>query len=318
MAWPSDEEGYREGSPIVRRGCARKGRCDALPHGVGTFPAATQTGLGDWRTRPGPGRLESGGCIVRMNDYAQRLSREATSCPARSECPLAFLCATCADGGRYALPSYVDFGYGQMSWTGLSLRSCVFAVRSGLLIAKAYGNDGVEIPYHLSGRGFVTGIPEAYGLYESSSFNYLSGLVPGRLCSFDSSYVRERLDSLPSCEGHRVAALISLNHTTSTYGQLLMMSHAKARDRVVSVLARVDAMLKREGGYKGTLPIAHEDIAFISSLRRTTVSSELKIMADEGMLGLGYRRIDLFDSFYERYGALAEANLPFYGAKTMP
>lgn len=249
-----------------------------------------------------------------MNDYAERLRHEALSCPARSECPLAFLCATCADGGRYALPSYIDFGYGQMAWTDLSLRSCVFVVRSGLLIAKAYGNDGVEIPYHMSGKGSVSGIPEAYDLYSASGFNYLSGLVPGRLCSFDSGYVRERLDSLPACEGNGLTARMFLNHTTSTYGQLLMLSHAKARDRVASVLVRLDAMLKREEGYGRILPIAHEDIALISSLRRTTVSNELKNLADEGLIGLGYRRIELFEGFFENYGSLTEANLPFYSA----
>lgn len=190
----------------------------------------------------------------------------------------------------------------------------MFVVRSGLLIAKAYGNDGVEIPYHVSGRGSVSGIAEIYGLYTASNFNFLSGLVPGRLCSFDSSFVKKRLNDLPGLEGHRLTARISLNHTTSTYGQLLTLSHAKARDRVASVLVRLDAMLGREEDCGHVLPIAHGDVAFIASLRRTTVSCELKALAEEGMLHLGYRRIELLESFIEEYGSLVEASLPFYGA----
>ena len=96
----------------------------------------------------------------------------------------------------------------------------------------------------------------------------------------------------------------SLNHTTSTYGQLLTLSHAKARDRVASVLVRLDAMLGREEDCGHVLPIAHGDVAFIASLRRTTVSCELKALAEEGMLHLGYRRIELLESFIEEYGSL--------------
>lgn len=251
---------------------------------------------------------------MKMNEYAERLRREALSCPVRPECPLAFLCASCVGTERYALPTFIDFDYGHMAWTDLTLRPCVFVVRSGLLIAKAYGNDGVEIPYHVSGRGSVSGIAEIYGLYTASNFNFLSGLVPGRLCSFDSSFVKKRLNDLPGLEGHRLTARISLNHTTSTYGQLLTLSHAKARDRVASVLVRLDAMLGREEDCGHVLPIAHGDVAFIASLRRTTVSCELKALAEEGMLHLGYRRIELLESFIEEYGSLVEASLPFYGA----
>ena len=100
---------------------------------------------------------------MKMNEYAERLRREALSCPVRPECPLAFLCASCVGTDRYALPTFIDFDYGHMAWTDLTLRPCVFVVRSGLLIAKAYGNDGVETPYHVSGRGSVSGIAEIYG-----------------------------------------------------------------------------------------------------------------------------------------------------------
>ena len=41
---------------------------------------------------------------------------------------------------------------------------------------------------------------------------------------------------------------------------------------------------------------------------------EMKALAEEGMLHLGYRRIELLESFIEEYGSLVEASLPFYGA----
>lgn len=249
-----------------------------------------------------------------MNDYAERMRQEALSCPARSDCPLAFLCASRVGGDRYALPTFIDFDYGQMAWTDLTLRPCVLVVRSGLLISKAYGNDGVEIPFCMFGKGTVSGIAEIYGAYAASNFNFLSGLVPGRLCSFDASFVEECLNALPSCEGQRLTTRITLNHTTSTYGQLLTLSHAKARDRVVSVLMRLDRVLEHEGGYGHVLPVTHDDIALIASLRRTTVSGELKALADEGLLRLGYRRIELDESLRRECDHLVEAKLPFYSA----
>lgn len=109
-----------------------------------------------------------------------------------------------------------------------------------------------------------------------------------------------------------------LDQTTSTYGQLLTLSHAKARDRVASVLLRLDTMLRREEDYRGVLPIAHDDIALIASLKRTTVSRELKALAACGALQLGYRHIELLDGLRDEYGSLIEANLPFYGARHTP
>ena len=73
-------------------------------------------------------------------------------------------------------------------------------------------------------------------------------------------------------------------------------------------------MLEREGGYVHILPLAHDDIALLASLKRTTVSRELKALADAGAVRLGYRSIELLDALRREYGFLIEASLPFYGA----
>lgn len=255
---------------------------------------------------------------MRLAAYAEHLRWEVLSCPARADCPLAFLCGSPTDVGHYALPSFIDVGYGEMTWTDLTLRRCVLVVQNGLFVSRAYANDGAEIPYSVFGRGFVAGITEIYGPYTASNFNFLSGLVPGRLCSFDSDFVEERYSSLEGREGQRLTARMLLDQTTSTYGQLLTLSHAKARDRVASVLLRLDTMLRREEDYRGVLPIAHDDIALIASLKRTTVSRELKALAACGALQLGYRHIELLDGLRDEYGSLIEANLPFYGARHTP
>ena len=114
--------------------------------------------------------------------------------------------------------------------------------------------------------------------------------------------------------GQELTARALLDQTTSTYGQLLTLSHAKARDRVASVLLRLDTMLMRESGYAHVLPLAHDDIALLASLKRTTVSRELKALADAGAVRLGYRSIELLDPLRREYGSLIEASLPFYGA----
>ncbi|WP_417004225.1 Crp/Fnr family transcriptional regulator [Adlercreutzia equolifaciens] len=164
------------------------------------------------------------------------------------------------------------------------------------------------------GKGFMTGAVEIFGPYTASNFNYLSGLVPGRLCSFDSDFVEEGIGALPVRRGQELTARVLLDQTTSTYGQLLTLSHTRARDRVASVLLRLDTMLEREGGYVHILPLAHDDIALLASLKRTTVSRELKALADAGAVRLGYRSIELLDALRREYGFLIEASLPFYGA----
>lgn len=251
---------------------------------------------------------------MRMNDYADRLRWEARSCPERKQCPLGFLCASRLCDDRYLLPSFIDAGYGEMIWTDLAPRQRVFVIRSGLFVSTAYANEGKEIPFGVFGKGFMTGTVEIFGPYTASNFNYLSGLVPGRLCSFDSDFVEEGIGALPVRRGQELTARVLLDQTTSTYGQLLTLSHTRARDRVASVLLRLDTMLEREGGYVHILPLAHDDIALLASLKRATVSRELKALADAGAVRLGYRSIELLDALRREYGSLIEASLPFYGA----
>lgn len=255
---------------------------------------------------------------MRVSDYAEYLRWEAQSCPRRRDCPLAFLCASLDGGGRPVLPAIAEVGYEEMSWTDLMPRARVFVVRDGLFSLKVYGNDGTEIPYSIYGSGFLVGLTEIYGPYTASNFFFLSGLVPGTLCGFDADIVEERVSALPGDVGQGLTARALLNQTTSNYGQLLTLAHAKARDRVASVLLRLDTMLSREPGYDGAVPVGHGDIAFIASLKRTTVSRELKALADDGAVRLGYRSVRILPSLRGKYGSLIEANLPFYPALAIP
>ena len=249
---------------------------------------------------------------MRMNDYAERRRWEVRSCPERIRCPLAFLCGAQSGNGRFILPAFVDVDYGEMAWVDLTPRSQVLVVRSGLFVSKVYANDGAEIPYAIHGRGFLSGLTEIYGPFTASNFYYLAGLVPGRLCAFDADVVEERVNGLSSQQGQALTAQALLNQTTATYGQVLTLAHGNARDRVASTLVRLDDLLGREEGYEGVLPIAQNDIAAIASLERSTVGHELRALASEGMVSLGYRNIRVLAGLRERYGGLIEANLPFY------
>lgn len=249
-----------------------------------------------------------------MADYAERLRCEVQCCPERLRCPLAFLCASRAKGNKYMLPTFIDVGYDEIVWTDLTLRSRVVVVRSGLLFSKVYANEGAEIPYGIYGKGFLAGLTEIYGPFTASNFYFLSGILPSRLCSFDSDFVKERVDALSGEVGQKLAHRALLNQSTANYGQMLTLAHSRARDRVASVLVRLDTLLKREESYEGTLLATHGDIALMASLERSTVSHELKALADEGAVRLGYRSIELLPGLRKKYGTLIEANLPFYDA----
>lgn len=249
---------------------------------------------------------------MRMSDFAERLRWEAQSCPERERCPMAFLCGSRLKGGKYALPTFVDVGYGEMVWTDLTLRPRLLVVRSGLLLSKVYANHGEEVPYAVYGKGFLAGLTEIYGPFTASNFYFLSGLTPARLCSFDSNLVETQVSSLSGRRGQELAARALLNQTTANYGQMLTLAHRCARDRVASVLLRLDGLMKREEGYDGTIPVTHGDIASIAALDRSTVTRELKALAEAELVAPGYRSIEVRDALPRAFGELIEASLPFY------
>ncbi|MCR2035751.1 Crp/Fnr family transcriptional regulator [Adlercreutzia mucosicola] len=250
---------------------------------------------------------------MKSSDMIDRTRYEALHCPVRQFCPLAFLCAKRLHDGRHLLPAIAEVGYHEMVWTDLTVRRRVYVVRRGLLVNKCFVNNGVEVPQALFAPGSVAGIPDIYVPYVASDFYFFVGLVPGQLCDFDGEVVRSQIDALGVPEAQMVLSRISLNCTTSMYGQSLTFAHPRAREKVVSVLLRLESAFARCADFTGEVPIAHDDVAFLAGLERATASRELKALAKEGLIGLGYRRIDVLPGLRAAYGGLIEASLPFYG-----
>lgn len=249
---------------------------------------------------------------MKVSDHNSRLRLEVEHCPMRPGCPLAFMCGVALNDGKPLLPVISDVGYGEMIWTDLNTRHRVCVVRSGLLLNRVYASRDEEIPHSIFGMGFVGGIPDIYIPYVASDFYFFSGLVTGQLCSFDGGFAKERIDALGTPQAQLLIARIGLNHTTSIYSQTLTFAHRRVRDKVVSVLLRVEGELSRQPGFGGELPIAHDDVAFLACIERATASRELKRLAQEGFIDLGYRRIRVLPTLRQAFGDMIEANLPFY------
>ena len=249
---------------------------------------------------------------MKANDVVDRARLEALHCPMRRFCPLAFFCAKQLDDGRYLLPTITEVDYHEMVWTDLAARRRVYAIRRGLLVNKGFVNNGIEAPQALFAPGSVAGIPDIYVPYVASDFYFFVGLVPGQVCDFDGEVVKDQIDALGVPEAQMVLSRISLNCTTSMYGQSLTFAHPRARGKVVSVMLRLDNAFARCADFTGEVPIAHDDVAFLAGLERATASRELKALAKEGLIGLGYRRIDVLPGLRAAYGSLIEASLPFY------
>lgn len=249
---------------------------------------------------------------MRGSGYTDKLRLEALHCPIRAFCPLAFMCAKPFDGERLLLPNIVQVGYREMLWTDLSARSQACVVRSGLLVSKSFSNDGSEMPDGLFSVGFVGGVPDNYVPYVASDFYFFMGMVPSQVCVFDGDMVKSQINKLGIPAVPMLLARLSINQATAAYGQKLTLAHQRARDKVASVLLRLEAALSRDPAFDGTLPLAHDDIAFLAGTERATTSRELKMFAHEGLIDLSYRCICVKPALHERYGHFIEANLPFY------
>ena len=249
---------------------------------------------------------------MKAAELTSRLLLEAQHCPMRQMCPLAFLCASQQGEHKYILPNISNVNVGEMVWTDLSARRRMFVVRSGVLLNKVYGNNETEIPQTIFGPGSVAGVPDVFVSYIASDFYYFVGLTPSQLCSFDGDFFKERLADAGPEIAQQITARIALNQTTSIYGQTLTLAHRRVREKVVSVLMRLDLALSRQPGYEGELPITHDDIAFIACTERATASRELKKLARDKLIDIEYRRVTVLPALRERYGTMIEANLPFY------
>ena len=149
---------------------------------------------------------------MRMNDYADRLRWEADDPAPRGSSVLwgFFAPPVFAMIAIYCPPSSM-LGMVSLILDHLAPRQRVFVIRSGLFVSTAYANEGKEIPFGVFGKGFMTGTVEIFGPDTASNFNYLSGLVPGRLCSFDSDFVEEGIGALPVRRGQELTARVLLD-----------------------------------------------------------------------------------------------------------
>lgn len=247
-----------------------------------------------------------------VGKYAGQLRSEALHCPVRHLCPFAFLCGEHLGGEKYLLPAIGEVGSDEMIWTDLGARRQVYVVRSGILVSKSFANGGCEIPTGLFSAGFVAGLPDIFNPYVASDFYFFMPIVPGQLCCFDGNLVKERIEALGADAALALLTRISLNQTTGMYGQALTLSHQRVREKVASVLLRIDSAMARQPGYDGVLPVIHDQIAFLACIERATASRELKELSRAGLIELGYRSICVLPELYGVYGAMIEATLPFY------
>lgn len=249
---------------------------------------------------------------MKASEYASRLCKEVTFCPVRSICPLAFMCGIQVNENRYVLPTTEKVGYGEMLWTDLNNRPRVYAIQSGLLVNKSFANNSTEIPMGLFPPGTIGGIPDIYVPYAASTFYFFTALIPARVCRFDGEIVKEQINALGAPAAQEKLSVLSLNQTTAIYSQTLTLQHQRARERVASVLLRLENALMRHNDFDGSLPLSHSDIAFLAGTERATTSKELKDLAKQQLIDLSYRRIQLLPKLRETYGSMIEANLPYY------
>lgn len=255
---------------------------------------------------------------MKASNYSNRSQLEVSCCPLRAGCPLALLCGSQLPDGRYLMPAVTDEQVGELVWTDLNMRRRLLVVRQGLLVSTTYANEDIEIPNALFSVGMVGGIPDIFMPYVASDFYYFSALVPSRICSFDGDMAREQIERMPATVSHAISSSISLNHGTSLYAQSLTSAHQSARNRTASAIMRLFRALSRNDGFDGTVAVTHETIAFLARVQRATASKELQALAQEGLIELKYKAVRPLPGFWDTFGSMIEASLPFYETPTFP
>ena len=242
---------------------------------------------------------------MKLKDYLKVEASAVTGCPVRSLCPAGQLCATHNDSGESALyPVVVEVRTGELIWIDLHFEQRCMFIRSGVF-ASISNLGGAEMPSALFGAGQALGLSELYVSRDVASSYYLRALTDATICSTPAKAMRKRLESLPDPQALSIVSCALTNISAATYTRVRTLAQPLIHERLLFLFLTMDELLARERRPFDCIGLTHDELAPLVGSDRASVTRSLHRLEDEGIIKLGYRRIDLLDGWRARAQAVA-------------
>lgn len=242
---------------------------------------------------------------MKLEDYLKIETSAITSCPVRGLCPAGQLCATHDDSGESALyPVVVEVHAGELIWIDLRFEQRCMFIRSGVF-ASISDLGGTETPSALFGAGQALGLSELYVSRDVASTYYLRALTDATICSTPAKAMRRRLESLSNPQALSIVSCALTNISAATYTRVRTLAQPLVHERLLFLFLTIDELLARERRPFDCLGLTHDELASLVGSDRVSVTRSLHRLEEEGIIKLGYRRIDLLDGWRARAQAAA-------------
>lgn len=215
-------------------------------------------------------------------------------CPARKGCPLGAVCGTAGEPhGRPLYPVASQVEKGELLWTNLRFENHIHVIQSGAFVSIGHTEQGREIPFALLGRGIAIGVAELYLTGELSDTYHIRNLLPGKVCSFSTNAVRQKLEATPEACMQELISSTLTNQCTSAFTQTRILSQPSLYHRILTLLLYLRDITGRTGQEDSEFNLTHEEIGTLVSSDRVSTTRVLHKMRDDEIIELGYRSITL-------------------------
>lgn len=249
---------------------------------------------------------------MRPNDYIRSELIAIEHCPVRDICPIKALCNEADETGAELLPYLAEQPKDSLIWTDLRNEQRITVIRSGVFAAVAMDDNDNENVFALYGAGYIAGLAELYIPRVVGSTYFLKALTDGAVCSIPAKPLRRRLEALPV---HVAAELLSCsitNWSASSFQLLKAYGSTQVYERVLLILQQIRQQWARSGAATlNQIALSHDELATLVSAERVSVTRALHRAESEGLISLGYKRIDITPAF-DAYIAATSKHQPAF------
>ena len=250
---------------------------------------------------------------MRPEDFIRSELIAIEHCPVRDVCPIKALCNVADETGAELLPYLADQPKDSLIWTDLRNEQRITVIRSGVFAAVAMDDDDNEDVFAIYGAGYIIGLAELYIPRYVGSTYYLKALTDAKVCSIPAKPLRRRLEALPVAEAAELLSCAITNWSASSFQLLKAYGSTQVYDRVLLALNLIRQQWARSGAAPlNQIALSHDELAFLVSAERVSVTRALHRAEAEGLIGLGYKRIDINPTFDAYIAATAKHQAAFH------
>ena len=247
----------------------------------------------------------------------QQSSRMLPACRLREtgECPFSDFCHTSRSENYGFYPEMHDMDKGEYKWSYNTSSGVVTIVESGLLASLILlTEEGDEVPYGIFSKGVINGLVELHEETSQLELTYtLRAISKARVCIIPRSAVNNLMQQHPKLYKETMS-LAFTRIAAASAAMCTMLSRKRVYDKLEVLLMILDNLAAQDESLSYNLKLTHEDIAFLVSSDRVSVTRTLAKMQNEGLVNTGYRRV----TQNKRISKDEELQYPFFNPVFMP